>query len=132
MHRRMIVLGVLGAVAAALVVGTQVAAARTDDHGDRGDKGASNCRFANGVKHVIYVQFDNTHLQRDNPNVPSDLEQMPHLLNFLKDNGTVLNKHYTILISHTAGGILSSLTGLNPDRHGRHGLELVRLLPART
>ena len=32
------------------------------------------------VKHVIYVQFDNTHFVRDNPNVPSDLEQMPHLL----------------------------------------------------
>jgi arylsulfatase A-like enzyme len=43
---------------------------------------------------------------------------MPHLYNFLKDNGTLLNKHYTILISHTAGGILSSLTGLNPDRQG--------------
>jgi hypothetical protein len=36
------------------------------------------------VKHVIYVQFDNTHFLRDNPNVPSDLEQMPHLLNFIK------------------------------------------------
>jgi hypothetical protein len=70
------------------------------------------------IKHVIYLQFDNVHLRRDNPNVPSDLEQMPHLLNFLKGNGTVLNKQYTILISHTAGGILSSLTGLYPDRQG--------------
>jgi hypothetical protein len=26
------------------------------------------------IKHVIYIQFDNTHLRRDNPNVPSDLE----------------------------------------------------------
>jgi hypothetical protein len=43
---------------------------------------------------------------------------MPHLLNFLNNNGTVLNKHYTILISHTAGGILSSPTGLYPDRMG--------------
>jgi len=32
------------------------------------------------IKHVIYVQFDNTHFVRDNPNVPSDLEQMPLLL----------------------------------------------------
>jgi hypothetical protein len=54
------------------------------------------------IKRVIQIQFDNTHLTRDNPNVPSDLEQMPHLLNFLKGNGTVLNKHYTVLISHTA------------------------------
>src|SRR5947209_10116222 len=42
------------------------------------------------VQHVIYVQFDNTHFTRDNPNVPSDLEQMPHLLNFIKSNGALL------------------------------------------
>jgi len=35
------------------------------------------------IQHVIYVQFDNTHFTRDNPNVPSDLEQMPNLLNFI-------------------------------------------------
>src|SRR4029077_11631334 len=70
------------------------------------------------VKHVIYIQFDNTHLRQDTPNVPSDLEQMPNLLNFMKDNGTLLSNDHTILISHTAGGILSSLTGVSPDRHG--------------
>ena len=71
------------------------------------------------VKHVIYVQFDNTHFRRDLPNVPSDLEQMPNLLNFMKDNGTLLTNDHTVLISHTAGGILSSLTGVYPDRHGQ-------------
>ena len=71
------------------------------------------------VKHVVYVQFDNTHFRRDRPNVPSDLEQMPNLLNFMKDNGTLLTNDHTILISHTAGGILSSLTGVYPDRHGQ-------------
>ena len=71
------------------------------------------------VKHVVYVQFDNTHLLRDMPNVPSDLEQMPNLLNFMKDNGSLLSNDHTILISHTAGGILSSLTGVYPDRHGQ-------------
>ena len=71
------------------------------------------------IQHVIYIQFDNTHLRRDNPNVPSDLEQMPHLLNFMKSNGTVLGNDHTVLISHTAGGILSSLTGVYPDRHGQ-------------
>jgi hypothetical protein len=71
------------------------------------------------VKHVVYVQFDNTHFRRDTPNVPSDLEQMPNLLNFMKDNGTLLTNDHTILISHTAGGILSSLTGVYPDRHGQ-------------
>jgi len=78
----------------------------------------NTCQLGGDIKHVIYLQFDNVHLRRDNPNVPSDLEQMPNLLDFLKNNGTVLNKHYTILISHTAGGILASLTGLNPDRMG--------------
>ena len=71
------------------------------------------------VQHVVYVQFDNTHFRRDTPNVPSDLEQMPNLLNFMKDNGTLLTNDHTILISHTAGGILSSLTGVYPDRHGQ-------------
>jgi len=41
------------------------------------------------IRHVIYVEFDNTHFRRDNPNVPSDLEQMPHLLNFIRANGTL-------------------------------------------
>ncbi|HEV2591304.1 MAG TPA: hypothetical protein VGU02_05360, partial [Gaiellaceae bacterium] len=79
---------------------------------------ASTCSLSNGIKHVVYLQFDNTHFRRDNPNVPSDLEQMPHLLDFLKGNGTLFTNDHTILISHTAGGILSSLTGLYPDRNG--------------
>src|SRR6185312_1760759 len=70
------------------------------------------------VSHVVYLQFDNTHYNRDNPNVASDLQQMPHLLNFLTQNGTLFTNDHTILISHTAGGILSTLTGLYPDRHG--------------
>jgi phospholipase C len=76
-----------------------------------GDKGK--------IKHVIYVQFDNVHFLRDNPNVPSDVEQMPNLLNFMKDNGSFLTNDHSILISHTGGGILSTLTGLYPDRHGQ-------------
>ena len=67
---------------------------------------------------MIYIQFDNTHFTRDNHNVPSDLEQMPHLLNFLENNGTVLTNHHTPLISHTANDILTSFTGVYPDRHG--------------
>src|SRR6266699_3907378 len=70
------------------------------------------------LQHVIYVQFDNTHFTRDNPNVPSDLEQMPHLLNFIKGNGVLLTNHHTPLISHTATDILTSLTGVYGDRHG--------------
>ena len=44
---------------------------------------------------------------------------MPHLLSFIKSNGTLLTNDHTVLISHTAGGILSSLTGVYPDRHGQ-------------
>lgn len=71
------------------------------------------------IQHVIYLQFDNTHFTRDNPNVPSDLEQMPHLLNFITDNGTLMANDHTVLMSHTATGILTSLTGVYPDRMGQ-------------
>ena len=79
----------------------------------------TGCQLSGPVKHVIYLVFDNTHFMRDKPNVPSDLEQMPHLLNFLTSNGTLMTNDHTMLISHTAGGILSSLTGLYPDRQGQ-------------
>src|SRR5438445_4101582 len=71
------------------------------------------------IQHVIYVQFDNTHFRRDNPDVPSDLEQMRHLLNFIQDNGVLMSNDHTVLISHTATGILTSLTGVYPDRMGQ-------------
>ena len=110
-------------LASALAIGLCSTAA----FADVGNIGSANLLQAGGcrlgpaqsrVQHVIYMQFDNVHLRRDNPNVPSDLEQMPHLYNLLKGNGTLLDKQYTVLISHTAGGITSSLTGLYPDRMG--------------
>src|SRR5256714_1890073 len=70
------------------------------------------------IKHVINVQFDNVHFMRDNPHVPSDLEQMPNLLNFMTNNGVLLSNHHTPLIAHTATDILTSLTGVYGDRHG--------------
>jgi len=70
------------------------------------------------IKHVIALTFDNVHFTRDNPNVPSDLEQMPHLLNFIENNGTLLSNHHTPLISHTATDILTNLTGVYGDRMG--------------
>ena len=82
---------------------------------------ASSCTLnsARGaIQHVVQIQFDNTHFTRDNPNVPSDLEQMPHLLNFIKNNGVLLTNHHTPLISHTATDILTTLTGVYGDRHG--------------
>ena len=80
-----------------------------------------NCQLNsahNRIQHVIYIQFDNVHLRRDSPNVPSDLEQMPHLLNFIRQKGTLDANHHTPLISHTANDILTSLTGVYSDRHG--------------
>src|SRR5207245_9663419 len=71
------------------------------------------------IEHVIYLQVDNTHLRRDNSSVPSDLQQMPHLLNFITGNGTMMANDHTALISHTATGILTSLTGVYPDRMGQ-------------
>jgi hypothetical protein len=83
------------------------------------DNGGCNLQSARGeIKHVIYIQFDNVHFERDNPNVPSDLEQMPHLMNFLKQNGALLTNSHTPLISHTSVDILTSLTGVYGDRHG--------------
>jgi hypothetical protein len=75
------------------------------------------------VKHVVEIIFDNTHFRRDAARdgstlVPSDLEQMPHLLNFIKNNGVLLSNHHTPLIAHTSDDIITMLTGVYPDRHG--------------
>ena len=78
-----------------------------------------SCQLGNGVQHVINIVFDNVHFSRDNPNVPSDLEQMPHLLNFLKSNGTVFSNTHTPMIAHTADDSLTIYTGLYGDRHGQ-------------
>jgi hypothetical protein len=90
----------------------------SDENSDAGKERQKHCRLGNGVKQIVYLQFDNTHLKRDNPAVPSDLEQMPTLYNFLKDNGTLGSNSHTVLISHTADGIISTLTGVYPDRTG--------------
>src|SRR5262245_62992061 len=94
---------------------------------------ASKChlRSAKGdIQHVIYLIFDNVHLLRDNPNVPSDLEQMPNLLNFIRDNGTLLTNDHGADLAHRQR---------HPDRFHRSllrptwpvGLELVTLLQDR-
>ena len=77
-------------VGAVVFVGTAHAASGAPD--------PTTCQLdpaSQAIKHVIYLQFDNVHLTRDNPNVPSDLEQMPHLLNFLTSNGTMDANHHT-------------------------------------
>src|SRR6266508_1848017 len=44
---------------------------------------------------------------------------MPNLLNFITANGRLQANDHTALISHTATGILTSLTGVYPDRMGQ-------------
>jgi len=70
------------------------------------------------LQHIVFIQFDNVHFRRDNPNVPSDLEQIPSLLSFLEDNGTFLTNHHTPLISHTSVDIVTALTGVYGDKFG--------------
>jgi hypothetical protein len=82
------------------------------------DDSASTCHLGNGVKHVVQITFDNVHFFRDNPNVPSDFQLMPNLLNFFTSNGTILSNNHTPLIAHTADDILTTLTGLYGDRQG--------------
>ncbi|HET7880666.1 MAG TPA: hypothetical protein VFL55_07245, partial [Acetobacteraceae bacterium] len=82
-------------------------------------QGACQLVGPNGpVKHVMMFTFDNVHFTRDNPNIPSDLEQMPNLLNLLTRNGVLDANHHTPLISHTATDILTALTGLYGERMG--------------
>jgi hypothetical protein len=100
-----------GVAAAALVGGVALAAPAGAE--------TSACQLGNGVQHVINLVFDNVHFFRDNPNVPSDLEQMPHLLNFLESNGTVFSNTHTPMIAHTADDSLTIYSGLYGDRHGQ-------------
>jgi len=80
---------------------------------------SAGCSLGNGVKHVIQITFDNVHYNRDNPNVLSDLEQMPALLNFITGKGTLLSNNHTPLIAHTTDDTLTNYTGLYGDRQGQ-------------
>jgi hypothetical protein len=103
--------GLLGA----LVTGPAAVASPTGASVHPATRASDDCRLANGIKHVINIQFDNVHFTRDNPNVPSDLEQMPNLLDFIENNGTLLTDAHDDLV-HTATNFTSNQTGLYPDR----------------
>jgi len=70
------------------------------------------------IRHVIYLQFDNVHYTRDDPNVPSDLQQMPNLLKFLTGQGTLVTHEHTPLIAHTADDIVSLESSLYGSQQG--------------
>jgi len=100
---------------ATFVLGGEPAAAQSQPPGTN----PCNLQSTDGkIKHVIQIIFDNVHLRRDNPNVPSDMELMPHLLNFIRSKGTLDTNHHAVLISHTADDELTYLTGAYGDRHG--------------
>jgi hypothetical protein len=110
---------VLAGLTAAFVAAGTVVALNAGGAGASDDRPeASECHLGNDVKHVIEITFDNVHFFRDNPNVPSDLELMPHLKQFLEDNGTLMSNVHTPLIAHTADDSLTIYTGLYGDRHG--------------
>lgn len=79
---------------------------------------STSCKLGNGVQHVIEIFFDNVHFNRDNPNVPSDLELMPHLTSWLEQYGVLLSNNHTPLIAHTATDSMTTYTGLYGDRAG--------------
>ena len=107
-----------GSTAASASAGAQVgitalAASQSHPH-------ATGCALGptGSIKHVIYIQFDNVHFTRDNPNVPSDLQQMPNLLKFITGQGTLISHEHTPLIAHTADDIVTSETGLYGSQQG--------------
>src|SRR3954447_11687923 len=106
-------------VAVTVAVAAVAAASKPADARPAQAAAPPSCNLGHGVSHVINIVFDNVHFSRDNPNVPSDLEQMPHLLNFLKSNGTVFSNTHTPLIAHTANDSLTIYSGLYGDRDGQ-------------
>src|SRR6476619_3196205 len=110
----------LTALAAVAVVTATAVALAIASPGRSSSVAARRQLSPNGqIKHVINIVFDNVHFSRDNPNVPTDLEQMSHPLDFLKNNGTVFSNTHTPLIAHTANDSLTIYTGLYGDRHGQ-------------
>jgi hypothetical protein len=119
--RRLTAAGASAALVTGLAVAgvTQLAAsASAAATAARADGQGNGCQLGNGIKHVVQIGFDNVHFFRDNPNVPSDLELMPNLLNFIEGNGTLLSNNHTPLIAHTADDLLTTATGLYGDRQG--------------
>src|SRR5580704_5837265 len=111
-----------GTLAAGLIAGgvaTASAAGAAASAASAPAPATAACDLARGkIQHVIYLQFDNVHYSRDNPNVPSDLEQMPSLLSFITGSGTLLSQEHTPLIAHTANDIVTSESGLYPSDQG--------------
>src|SRR5215469_284157 len=105
-------------LAMGLTAAATVAAASARPAARHPDAAACTMGPNGSIKHVIYLQFDNTHYTRDNPNVPSDLQQLPNLLHFITGNGTMITREHTPLIAHTANDIVTSESGLYGSDQG--------------
>jgi hypothetical protein len=106
-------------IAAAVAAAASGASASTASTSKKPPKPSTACHLANGIQHVIEITFDNVHYNRDNPNVLSDLEQMPALTNFFTSNGTLLSNNHTPLIAHTADDTITNYSSLYGDRQGQ-------------
>ena len=119
------------ALAVVLVAAAVAAAAAVSASGGGNRTAATACRLsANGqIKHLVYLQFDNTHFRRDRPDVASDLEQMPHLLELprVQRNAVHERPHDPDLPHRGRDPLLAD--GPLPGPPGADRLELVRLLP---
>ena len=129
-------LAALAALAMSVVTAAAFTSAAQGVHAEKGPKpgpSAAGCQLGDKgkIKHVIYLQFDNVHFLRDNPNVPSDLEQMPHLLELPQGQRHVRHErpHDSDLAHGRRDPQLAHRPLSGPARAGR--LELVRLLQAR-
>jgi hypothetical protein len=109
----------LGMIAAGATATTATAVTALPARPAAASTASSSCSMGGGtIKHVIYLQFDNVHYTRDNPNVPSDLEQLPSLLSFITGKGTLISREHTPLIAHTADDIVTSESGLYGSGQG--------------
>src|ERR1700685_1988194 len=119
--RKLFLAGLLAVTAFAAAGAIAQPSGDSSANGGRANSGNGRCALLsdnNRIQHVVYIQFDNVHFRRDVANVPSDLEQISNLRNFLIDNGTVLTDHHTPLISHTSVDILTTLTGVYGEKMG--------------
>ncbi|HVM55911.1 MAG TPA: hypothetical protein VMT74_00520 [Gaiellaceae bacterium] len=112
------VVAATAAIAGIAAVAALGAAGRTGGGGGPTPPTLQGCHLANGITHVIDIVFDNVHFNRDNPNVLSDIEQLPALQSFITGNGTLLSNNHTPLIGHTANDLTTNFTGLYGDRQG--------------
>ncbi len=70
------------------------------------------------IQRVIYVQFDDAHFRRDNPERALRPRADARAAQLHEEQGHLFTNDHTRLIAHTATGILMSLTGVYGDRMG--------------